>query len=170
MTELSEREASLEPLRAALIARANDDAGHGRAGAEASEREAVAGAHEQAAALLAAARVQGERDAAALHVIELARTRRRAREVVLHAQRDAYEELRERAEEAVRELLRDPIWHQQLITVLRRQLGEQAELCEQPDGGVIAQEPDGRSIDTSVVALADQAVAALDLDRLWTPG
>jgi hypothetical protein len=170
MTELVEREAALEPLRTALLARANDDAGQERVGAEASRREAVAAAHEQAATLLARARAEGERDAAAMQAIERARARRGAREVVLHAQRAAYEELREQARKAVRELLRDPIWQQQLITVLRRQLGEQAELCEQPDGGVIAQALDGRSIDASVTALADRALADLNLERLWTAG
>jgi vacuolar-type H+-ATPase subunit E/Vma4 len=168
VSELVEREAALEPLRTALIARAYDDAGRARASAEADGRQTVAAAREQAAALLAGARAQGEADAAALQAVERSRSRRDARSVVLQTQRAAYDQLREQARQAVRHLLDDPVWRQRLITAVRRQLGEQAELCPQPDGGIIARTPDGRSIDTSVDALVDHALADLDLEQLWT--
>lgn len=168
MNVSTDRDVALEPLRAALTARAQADADRVRACAEADERQALAAAREQAAALLADARTQGEEEAAALHALERARARRDARQVVLRAQRDAYEQLRERARDAIRELLADPAWRHRLITVVCRQLGEQAQLQEPAGGGVIAESPDGRRIDTSVDALTERAVATLDLEPLWT--
>jgi vacuolar-type H+-ATPase subunit E/Vma4 len=162
-----QREAALQPLRAALIARANDEAAEARAAAEDRGRQAAAAAHSQAAVVLAAARAHGEADAAALLAAERARVRRTARGVVLAAQRAVYDELRRQAGEAVRQLLDDPAQRERLVAAVGRQLGAQAAFREQPDGGVIAETPDGRSIGASVGALVERAVADLDLEPLW---
>jgi len=167
MTDLLAREAALEPLLAALVARAKEAAEAARAAAEEDGRRAVAAARDQSATLLADARAHGEADAAALLQVERARARRVARAVVLQAQRAVYTELREQARQAARQLLADPTRRERLIAVLRRQLGEQAAIREQPEGGIIAETRDGRSIDASVATLIDQAVADLDLEQLW---
>ena len=56
---------------------------------------------DEAEAILAEAREQGESDAGVLLVTEQARARRRARAIVLAAQRTAYDELRTRVEQAL---------------------------------------------------------------------
>lgn len=161
---------ALEPLRAALIARARADADRLCTDAETAGRELLAGAGEEAEALLAKARAQGETDAAAMFASEMDRARRSARGVVLAAQRAAYNELRQRALTAVRGLLSDPARRARLATVLRSQLGDQAVIHEHPDGGIVAETSDGRSVDASIEKLVDNAVAELDLEQLWAAG
>lgn len=161
---------ALEPLRAALIARARADADRLCADAETAGRELLAGAGEEAEALLAKARAQGETDAAAMFASEMDRARRSARGVVLAAQRAAYNELRQRALTAVRGLLSDPARRARLATVLRSQLGDQAVIHEHSDGGIVAETSDGRSVDASIEKLVDNAVGELDLEQLWAVG
>jgi len=161
---------ALEPLRAALIARARADADRLCADAETAGRELLAGAGEEAEALLAKARAQGETDAAAMFASEMDRARRSARGVVLAAQRAAYNELRQRALTAVRGLLSDPARRARLATVLRSQLDDQAVIHEHPDGGIVAETSDGRSVDASIEKLVDNAVGELDLEQLWAAG
>lgn len=161
---------ALEPLRAALVARARAEADRLCADAETAGGEMLAEADDEAEALLAKARAQGETDAAAMFASEMDRARRSARGVVLAAQRAAYNELRQRAITAVRGLLADPARRARLATVLRSQLGDQAVIREHPDGGIVAETPDGRSIDASIEKLVDNAVADLDLEQLWEAG
>jgi len=167
MTDLVAGGAPLEPLRAALIARAKDEADETRTAAEKDGRLAVEAAREEAATMLADARARGEADAAGLLAVEHARARRVARSVVLEAQRAAYAELLTQTRQAARLLLADPLRREQLVAALRRQLGEYASIRDHPDGGIIAETPDGRSIDASVATLIDRAVADLDLEQLW---
>lgn len=161
---------ALEPLRAALIARARAEADRVCADAETAGRQLLAEGRDEAEALLAKARAQGETDAAAMFASEMDRARRSARGVVLAAQRAAYTELRQRALTAVRGLLADPARRARLAAVLRSQLGDQAVVREHPDGGIVAETPDGRSLDASIEKLVDSAVADLDLEQLWAAG
>lgn len=171
MTEaLDPRLAALEPLRAALIARARAEAGRVRAAAAEDGRQVLAGARDEAAALVADARAQGEADAAALLAVERSHARRVARGAVLAAQRAVYDELRERARIAVRALLADPDRRARLATVVRGRLGDHAVVRDRPDGGLVAESPDGRGVDASVEALVDSALADLDLEQLWAAG
>ena len=158
---------ALEPLRAALLARARAEANLVREAAEHDASQVLAAARAEAEALLADARGRGAADAAALDAVEEARRRRAARGVVLGAQRAAYDELRRRSCAAVATLLADPARRAYLADGLRGRLGDRAIVRDQPDGGVVAQTPDGRSIDASVVALVDGALAELDLEQLW---
>jgi len=167
MTSATDPVAALEPLRAALLARARAEADGVRAAAEDDAREVLAAARDEAEALLADARARGAADAAALDAVELARRRRAARGVVLRAQRAAYDDLRSRACAAVQMLLADPDLHAHLADAVRGGLGDRAIVRDRPDGGVVAQTPDGRSIDGSVTALVDGALAELDLEQLW---
>ncbi len=165
----STRDAALEPLRAALIARALAEAAEERASADEDGQRALAAAQQQADAVLADARAQGERDAAALLAAERARSHRSARGIVLGAQRAAYDELREQARAAVRDLLADPARRARLEAIARGRLGDHAVAHEQPGGGLVAETSDGRRVDASVHALVDSAVANLDLEQLWAP-
>lgn len=158
---------ALEPLRAALMSRARAVADQARADAETDGRQRLAAARDEAEALLAKARAQGEMDAEAMFESEMDRARRSARGVVLAAQRAAYNELRQRALTAVRGLVADPARRARLATLLRGQLGDQAVIREHPDGGIVAETPDGRSVDASIEKLVDIAVADLDLEQLW---
>lgn len=171
MTEgKDELQIALQPLRAALIARARAEADLVRTEAETEGRQLLAAARDEAEALLAKARAQGAMDAAAMFTSEMDRARRSARGVVLAAQNAAYHELRQRALTAVRALVADPAGRGRLETVLRNQLGDQAVLQEHADGGIVAETPDGRSVDASVEKLVDRALADLDLEQLWTAG
>ena len=157
----------LEPLRAALRARAEAAADQLRAAAEEDGRRLVATANEEAASLLAGARAQGAADADAQLAADRARSRHAARSVVLDAQRAAYERMRRQARDAVRRLLDDPAERARLAAIACRQLGDHAVVHDQPAGGVLAEAADGRRIDASVDALVDSAVSRLDLDQLW---
>lgn len=159
--------AELEPVRAALIARARSDAAAMRAAAQVDARRAMADAQQQADAMLADARAQGRADAAAQLAVEQSRSRRAARAVVLAAQRTAYDELRDRARAAVRELMAVPASRAHLELLIRDRLGDDAVVRVQQDGGLLGETPDGRRLDASVRALVDGALAGLDMEQLW---
>lgn len=169
----AELRSAIAPVREALLARAHAEGADTLAGADAAASELLAGAREQAAAIRADARAAGERDAASIRAREDARSRRRARGAVLHAQAAAYEELRQRARESVR-ALRDDRDYPLLVDALRAralaELGPDAAVRELPTGGVLA-EVAGRRLDLSLEAMADAAVERLggDVQQLWAP-
>lgn len=170
MTDLVPRQQqSLEPLRRALLAGASAEADRLRGDAQREGAHAVAQARAEADALLEAARARGESDGAELLAAEQTAAHRAARAAVLLAQHTAYEELRRSALEAVRELLQEPERRRLLGALLRDRLGGLATVSDTADGGLSAQAPDGRSIDSSVSALVDSALAGLSLEQLWTP-
>lgn len=167
---VEEQRLALRPLRRALLAAARAEADGVRGAAREAGRQDVAAAEGEVAAMLARARAQGEADGAALRRADEARARSAARTDHLVAQREAYEHLRRTAGEAVAALLREPGNRERLAESLRRALGGRATVADTDDGGLSARAPDGRSIDASVGALVDRALAGLDLERLWTPG
>jgi vacuolar-type H+-ATPase subunit E/Vma4 len=169
MTGAATREAALEPLRAALLSRAGKDADLMRRAAEDDGRKALAAARERSRQSLANARAQGEAEAALLAAEERSRARRKARGVVLAAQRQAYEELRRQVGDAIRQLLTDPEWQDRLNVVLRQQLGAETTIDQHAGGGVVAQSADGRRIDASIDVLVDLALSHLQLEGLWAP-
>jgi vacuolar-type H+-ATPase subunit E/Vma4 len=157
----------LEPLRSALLTQARRDADRLRAAADSEAAAAVAAAEAEAAALVDRARVQGESDARGLQAQERARQRRADRAVVLEAERAAYDELTRRSRDAVRELLADADNRARLALVLTDRLGPGASVTELPDGGMHAEDVEGRSVDASVAALVQGALSQLDVTRLW---
>ena len=159
--------ATLEPLRQALLRRADAAADALRAAAEREAGGAIEAARQQAAAVLARARADGEADAAQRQAEDRSRARREARRVVLAAQRAVYEELRARARAAVRELLTDPDAQRRLVALVRARLEPDARVRPHRSGGVVGELPDGRRVDASVDALVEQALAGLDLAALW---
>lgn len=163
-----ESELRLQPLRDALVARAHADADRLREEAAAEGRRQIAAARAQVASLLSAARAQGEAEGAELRTAARAEARRTARTAVLGGQRTAYDVLRTRAGEAVRSMMQEPAQRAVLVQLLRTALGEAVALTDTADGGMVASTPDGRSIDASVSALVDRALADLDLEPLWT--
>jgi vacuolar-type H+-ATPase subunit E/Vma4 len=171
MTDLLPRQQqALEPLRQALLAGAAAEADRLRGDARREGAQAVAQARAEAEAVLEAARAKGESDGAELLAAEQTAAHRAARAAVLLAQHTAYEELRRRALEAVGKLLQEPERRSLLAALLRDRLGGVATVSDTADGGLFAQAPDGRSIDSSVSALVDSALAGLHLEQLWTPG
>jgi hypothetical protein len=163
----------LGPVREALLAAARADATATAEQAEAAAAAVLDEARARADAIVAAARAEGERDAARTQAREAARVHREGRETVLRAQQEAYARLRIRARAEVRALRADPAYAgllERLRSRARAELGEDAEIREHPDGGVVAETP-GRWLDLSLPALADQAVDALgaEVTRLWAP-
>lgn len=164
---------ALAPVRAALLAGVRAEADRLLADAEADAARRLADARAQAADLLAAARARGEADAAAVLAAETSAARRTARALVLAAQREAYERLRAEAREAVRRLLADPAERERLAGLVRARLGSGAVLRDDPDGGIRGESSEAgatRTVDASVAALVDRALAGLDGERLWTAG
>jgi hypothetical protein len=157
----------LGPLRSALLTLAGRDADQLRAAADREAAAAVAAAEAEAAAMVDRARVQGESDARALQMKERARQRRADRAVVLEAERAAYDELTRRSRDAVRELLADGGNRARLVLLLTGRLGPGASVTELPDGGLRAEDVEGRSVDASVAALVEGALSQLDVSRLW---
>jgi vacuolar-type H+-ATPase subunit E/Vma4 len=159
----------LEPLRQALLRRADAAADATRAAARRAAADAVDAAQRDAAATLARARAAGDADAAQLQDEDRRRSSRAARGIVLAAQRAMYDELHERARAALRELLADPDRHRQLVAMVALQLGPHATVQAHPAGGVVGETSDGRRVDASVDVLVERALADLDLEPLWAP-
>jgi vacuolar-type H+-ATPase subunit E/Vma4 len=157
----------LEPLRSALLTQAWREADLLRVAADGEAAAAVAAAEAEAAALVDTARVQGESDARGLQAHERARQRRADRAVVLEAERAVYDELTRRSRDAVRELLAEADNKARLALVLTGRLGPATSVTELPDGGMHAENLQGRSVDASVAALVDGALSQLDVSRLW---
>ena len=158
---------ALEPLRAALLARATTEADRLRADAEAEARRRVDAARREAGQLVADARTRGAVEAGWILAAEDASARRAARAVVLTAQREAWEHLREESRAAVRALLRDPAVRARLAARLTERLPG-ATIHDLADGGLSAQTTDGRSVDASVEALVERALPVIEGERLWS--
>jgi hypothetical protein len=165
---------AVEPLRDALLERAHAEAEHVLAAADERAAELLAEAEAHGAALVAQARAEGLAAAALAGAHEQALARRRARTLVLAAQRELYEELRRQARAAVHDLRRDLRRYATLLERLsaaaRAQLGEGAELEVDPPGAGGVRAADGpRSVDYTLDALVERCVARLGdgLERLW---
>ncbi len=164
---------ALAPVRAFLLARAQAEADRARAEAATVADAVVARARQQAAVVLEQAREQGAADGAQLTAAAQAVAARRVRGLLLAAQRQAYETLRQRGRAAARALREDPDYpalRERLARMARERAGPDAIVMDAPDGGVIAEAP-GRRVDCSLGTLADRAVDALgaEVEGLWAP-
>jgi hypothetical protein len=119
--------------------------------------------------MCAQARAAGRADAAGVCAAELARARRAARELVLTAQRDAYDELGRRTGDALRDPARIAVLRSALAARARAALGETAAIVDHPSGGVVGQVA-GRRVDCSIDALVEHVLAtrADRLAGLWS--
>jgi hypothetical protein len=159
---------ALEPLAAALLRRAGEQASQLVGAAEQEGVAAIGDTRRAVDATVQAAAEQGRAEGSERVASDLAAARRRGRARLLQAQSAAQEEVRRAARKAVRELLDAPGNRDRLAAVLRDALGDAAQVRPTPDGGLQAVSGDGRALDASVAALAGRAVDELDLEALWT--
>jgi vacuolar-type H+-ATPase subunit E/Vma4 len=160
------REALLEDARARAARRL--------AAADAETDQRIAAARREAATIIAQARARGETEGRIAGARDAAVQRSFAHLKVLAAQRDVYDEFRRRARDATLALRDDPAYPallDRLTASARRDLGDGAEIERDPPevGGVRAR--DGtRSVDYTLPALADRAIAELGprLRAVWT--
>ena len=118
---------------------------------------------------LEAARELGRTEGAELVESEVAATRREMRSRLLRERRAVYDELVRRAEVLVGQLLADPARRAALEARLRAMLGQDAVVTDSTDGGLLARDGSGATVDASVQTLAADALAELDLEDLWAP-
>jgi vacuolar-type H+-ATPase subunit H len=159
-----------EPLRRAALADAHPQADRLRA--EASDRGTaeIAAARERAAKLrdktVAEARQTAEADAERM----LSDARGEARELLLAARRDVYAGvMQDVARQASSHRSDYDAMTRHLIRDARRRLGEEVEIIDAPDGGIIARAP-GRQIDYSLSSQVTRCLAQLDdeVAALWS--
>jgi vacuolar-type H+-ATPase subunit E/Vma4 len=167
----AESVAALAPVQAALRSQAEaaahtvlDEARKQAGGIRATARA-------RASDIVAASRSEGEQQARAAVAARVVRRRREARDVVLRAQRDLYDQLHRVSRQAASALRDDPDYPallRRLTAQARDAMGAGASVQESPDGGVVA--VDGsRRLDLSLPALAERAVDRLgeEVERLW---
>jgi vacuolar-type H+-ATPase subunit E/Vma4 len=150
----------LEPVRAALLARARADAAAVDVAASRAAARTLADAQKEVARITAGARESGEREARAALAADRMRVRRQARGTVLAAQREGYEQLRTAARAALRLWGTEAAAREALVRKAREVLGPDAVLRDAPGGGILAEHA-GRRLDLSLDALADRALEAV---------
>jgi len=164
---------NLEPLRAALRAETDADVEGRLAAVDAECSRMLADAEADAHALARQGRREGEAAAAKEAVRRRATATRRAREIRLRAQRQQVDELQRVSREAILGLRKADGYRallDRLSRTVREQLGPDAEVEVDPPGlgGVIGR-VDRTSVDYTLAALADRAIASLgdELEGLW---
>lgn len=163
--------AALAPVQSALLTRARADAG---AVLDEARREADhvrAAARDRATQIIEASRAEGEAEARAAAAVALTRRRRQARDVVLAARRELFDELLRECRAGARALRDAPDYRDvraRLTRLAVATLGPDAVVEESPDGGVVAK-AGGRRLDLTLPTLADREVERLGagVNRLW---
>ena len=159
--------ATTEPLHDALLEQAHADAARILARAEERAAHIAAAAEERAASILADARAEGAGAASLEGGREQAAARRRARALVLAAQRQIWDELRAAARSAVREAA-DEALLERLAQTARRQLGGDAVIERDAAGGLRAS-AGVRRVDYTLEPLVDRCLALLGsaVSEVW---
>ena len=162
----------LDPVREALLAEARATADHILRQADERASDQVEQAHQETEALVARARAEGQAAAELETISALVEARRRARTLVLEAQRAIHDDVRRRAEAAAQELRATPRYDELLdrLTDLAREVlgpGSKVER-DPPEGGVVAQ-AGNRRLAYTLPALVERCLAehAHEIDRLW---
>ncbi len=163
--------AALQPLRRHLLECARADAERAITEAQQDAQRVLAAARDQAAQLAETARAAGRDAAVAATAQRRAALQRELRGAVLAARRDVYQRWRRRGTEAVMRLRDDPSyprWAAALRDVAKATLGADAQLREQPTGGVVA-EAGQRCIDLSLRGVAARVLddTAAQLGEPW---
>lgn len=161
----------LEPVRAALLHAAREEADQRIADARRDAAATLSGARSHAEVLLREARLQGEAEGAYAAAAALAQARREARSDLLKAKAQACDDLRRRVAGQVRGCRREeayPAVRDRLAQRVRHTLGGGATVTEHPHGGVVGAAP-GRTTDLSLDALAARALdrAGAEIESLW---
>ena len=165
---------ALTPVREALLEGARRDRHDLLDAAARDGRHTVDAARAEADRIREQARAEGERDAEQMRVEQRARARRRARTIVLIAQREELERLREDVRGQVRRMWADEKTRAQirgrLVAAAHADLGPDLLVEDHPEGGVIATVDHARAT-YLVIDLAEAAIADLGdgLSGLWTP-
>ncbi|KQX64535.1 hypothetical protein ASD06_10310 [Angustibacter sp. Root456] len=162
-------------MRAALMDHARAEGDELVRAARREADELISRADGEARALAARAAAEGQADAAAALAADQARSRRRARGVVLAAQARAYRALREQVRAEARQLADSAGWSRwcDALEILARQALQPASYDPQverlPDG--VRATSGTRSITVTLADLADAAVDELgaDVEELWRP-
>lgn len=164
---------TLEPLRAALLASAREQAAGVLADAEAAVEAELAAARADADALVERARADARQRADLEHRHVVAARRREAQARVLRARREAREALHDEVLRAAGSLRDDPAYAvllDRLEDDARARLGPGAAIERDPPGlgGVIAR-AGRRVIDATLPVLAERELDGLgeEIDALW---
>ena len=161
------------PVRSAVLAQAEADVERILETADDRAASVLAEAEAEGTALVEDARSEGASVASVAEAHVEARARRRARTLVLGAQRDLYRELRREALEAARALRQDPLYPDlldRLSAEARAQLGDDTALeVDPPDVGGVRASSGRRHVDYTLDALAERCLARLGsrVERLW---
>lgn len=163
---------ALQPVRAELLSRAAADADRMIADARAEADRIIEQGNEKARQVTERARAAGEAAGASRAAAQQAALQRGLRREVLAAKDDAYQQWRRRAREAVLRLRDEPDYPRRCQTLrdaAAAVLGDDAEVTEHPDGGIVAQ-LGTRRMDLSLPAIADRALdeVAVNLGELWS--
>lgn len=164
---------ALAPVRQAMLDRARADADALLEAATAETAQTLQRATSDAASEVSAATETGATEAAAALAGDRARLRRQAREVILRAQRAAYDDLRTEAGAAVRALRDDPDYpamRARLVSLGRDLLGPSAQVDDAPDGGVLVR-VGTRTAVLSLESVLDDVLTEMGpaVQRLWVP-
>lgn len=154
---------ALGPVQDALLTAARAEADQLRDRADQAARETLAQAGAQASEIRAQAQARGAAESDELIAAQRSHAAQQARALVLAAERAEYEALRAEARRAAAGLSEDPGYpdvRRRLVEVLRRLLGDEAQVHDAPGGGVTGSAP-GRCADLSFARLADQTVDAV---------
>jgi vacuolar-type H+-ATPase subunit E/Vma4 len=164
---------NLDPLRNTLLSAAAADADAITLAATTEAAEKLSIAEAQVANELARARAEADAAAAGEALRIAGRARSNARQAVLRAQRNVYDELRMRVVAAALELRHDPEYDELLERLqdrARELLGESATVEIDPPGvGGVRASSGSRHVDLSLPALAERSLASLgpDLELIW---
>lgn len=165
---------TLDPVRESLLADAHAAAERVRSQAAADARKRVAQARRRAGELVATARRRGAAEGRLEAAVEEANARVRARGQVLAARREAYDELRRAAHDAVLRLREEPDYDdllERLVQAARRDLGPACEVeLDPPGAGGVRASAGTRRINLTLAALADRCIGDLGpaVRRLWS--
>jgi len=163
--------ATLTPVRQALRAAADKQAGLFRDDARLQARALLDGAKAEAAAILAAAAGEGEAAARSEAALRSARARRQAHELVLVQRNNLRLELHRRVREAAAGITSDPRYPAllgRLTEQCRELLGPDAKVHEGREGGVVA-EAGSRRLDLTLPELAELALDKVPgVSDLWS--
>lgn len=152
--------AVLEPVRSALVDAAQTDARRIRRQARAAAAVTLRTARADAQRILDRSRTQAHEDAAAVIAAAEAAARRQQRDMMLAAQRAAYDAVAARVQQLLEALPSDrryPALLQRLENVAHAMLGDGARIVPAEAGGLVATAP-GRRLDLSLPALAEAAL------------
>jgi hypothetical protein len=165
--------AQLAPFEAALMAAARAQAGERLQAGQAQAEAARADGETRARALLDNAVAEGRRAAERAAARRLVDGRRRARELVLRAQNDAYQRLLADARSAAAALCTRPEYpdlERRLVETAHAVLGKDAAVTRNPDGrGGVRASRAGCALDLTLPVLVRRCVERLgeEVARLW---